>query len=125
MRPSDVRFSIRRLMLVVAVIALAFGALRFFYSMLSYDPRSYFQDPDFMGQLCRIEARYMESRRVACLDRAKANTPWDALDDQTEDLKIHPFPTDDAACSSWTEQAEVWGRASTKCAEAARRLGRP
>lgn len=125
MRPSDVRFSIRRLMLVLAMIALAFGALRFFYSMLSFHPPFYVRDQDVIAGICRVEADFMESRRITCLKRAKANAPWDALDDQTEDLKIHPFPSDDAPCSSWSEQAAVWGRASAKCAKAAKRLGRP
>jgi hypothetical protein len=120
---SDVRrrmrFSVRRMMYVVAAFALVFWTARYMCQPPS-DPNQ----PDYHGMMaffCEEEAKLFHDRADACRARAKKGEPWDEPGEEAEILKICPYPSDQRHRDSWFEQAAIWERASDRAWRGAER----
>lgn len=74
-----------------------------------------------MAFFCDEEAKLFQSRAEACRARAKNGTAWDDSGEDSEALKLCPYPSDQRRHDSWLEQAAIWERASTRAYRAAQR----
>jgi hypothetical protein len=118
-RRPRVRLSVRGMMYMVGGCALVLWPAR--YACQS-PPDPYV--PDYHGMMaffCEEEAKLFQSRADACLARAKNGTPWDDSGEDSEVLKLCPYPSDQRSHDSWLEQAGIWERASARARWAARR----
>ncbi len=111
-----VRFTVRRVMIGVALVAIILWPFHLWLYKPYYDSRARFHG--FMAALCEAEAQLMMQRADQCL--ARGGRAWDDPSEEADVLKICPYPSDGPRYGSWLEQGAVWQRAAAKSRKAAR-----
>ena len=101
--------SVRRMVIVVAVIASIFGLISHLLRISEHERVATFHE--MMSAWCDDEARLMKKRTDVCWERSSREDPWDAGDLLTEDLRCCPYPRDQPKKPNWVDQAMVWERA--------------
>jgi hypothetical protein len=117
-----VRFSLRRMMIAVVLVAVVLWPVHLWLYWPYYEAKAKFHG--LMAQLCEAEAKLMTERAEQCLARSTSGAPWDDASDEAEVLKICPYPSDGPRYGSWLEQSAVWQRAARKSARVAQRHSR-
>ena len=118
-RRRRMRFSVRRVMYLVAALALVFWAARYMcQAPLDTNEADYH---GMMAFFCDEEAKLFHDRAHACRARAKEGEPWDEPGEEAEVLKLCPYPSDQRHQDSWHEQTAIWERASARARAGAER----
>jgi hypothetical protein len=117
MRRPRPRFTVRRLMVAVAISALILRLFQAAHQSPYYEPRSDLHDT--LAGFCKGEEELMRHRADVCADRARRGAPWDDPSEAADDLKCCPYINDVPQHGSWAEQAAIWERAAERAKTAA------
>ncbi|WP_165247560.1 hypothetical protein [Paludisphaera soli] len=112
------RITVRGMFVVVALVALALWPIHLWRMRGRYT--SIATQEKLVARLCEVESEFMADRAEECRRRAWRGTAWDLDDEESQALKVRPFP-DEAPARSWGEQAEIWGRSAERARLAASR----
>ncbi len=117
MRRPRLRFTVRRLMIAVAISALILWLFQPAHRSPYYEPRSELHET--LAGFCKGEEELMKHRANVCTDLARRGAPWDDPSEAADDLKCCPYINDVPPNGSWAEQAAVWERAAERARAAA------
>ena len=117
LRLPRVRFSVRQMMIAVALLAFALWPIHHWLRRPYYEQRTKIHG--LMADLCENDAKLMTGRAEACMARANRGAAWDDPCAEADILKCCPYPGDGPREGSWSEQSAVWARAARKSMRAA------